>query len=434
MSDETFGGGHAADRPLSLVQIAALIARHAPIVYFHPDEAYFPASIEWYLARAVLVDAADGSVVLRRPAPADLPAGPLDPASPDPFWLTLDPEIAGPAIEPHLAPADDPRRGNLDSARAYVRAVHHPDLGATDLQFWMFYPYDGPGLARLRPVELGAMRADHLLNLWPGGMHEADWELAAIRIDHATLEPCAVFTSQHKDGDCHAGAEAMRKLERDETGRIRLYSSLYGHATYAHAEERKLFYTWKPLAICGIELALIDQTRPGRAWNLGHPEHHLLISTSWNDPALPEPGWLQFPWRWGARDPAGGRFTRRFVDALKALLEGRMATTVLLLHILTLGLSALAFAFAAVILGGKLGTRLLGSAADNSGPVGPRWQPGKWNGTYGFAGPPPPIAWRAEGHPVARHLTGLSNSVCYLPVRLVSALFGLVALPFLPEA
>lgn len=423
----------AGERPLSLEQIAELIRRHAPIIYFHPEEAYFPSSIEWYLARAVLVDAADGAVVLRHPVPADLPPGPLDPAVPDAFWLSFDPELAGPAIEPHLAPADDPRRGNLDSARAYVRAVHHPDQGATDLQFWMFYPYDGPGLARLRPAELGAMRADHLLSLWPGGMHEADWELAAVRIDHATLEPSAVFTSQHKDGDCHAGAAAMGKLERDEAGRTRLYSSLYGHATYAHAEERKLFYAWKRLAICGFELALVDQTRPGRSWNLGDPGNHLLVSTSWNDPALPEPGWLQFPWRWGARDPAGGRFTRRFVDALKSLLEGRMATTVLLLHVVTLGLSAIAFAFAAVILGGKLGTRLLGSTADNSGPVGPRWQPHKWNGDYGFAGPPPPITWRTEGHPVARHLTGFSNIVCYLPVRLVSALFALVALPFLPK-
>ena len=111
-----------------------------------------------------------------------------------------------------------------------------------------------------------------------------------------------------------------------------------------------------------------------------------------------------------------------------------MATTVLLLHILTLGLSALAFAFAAVILGGKLGTRLLGSAADNSGPAGPSWQAHKWSGDYGFAGPPPPIAWRGEGHPAVRHLTGLSNILCYLPVRVVSALFGLVALPFLPKS
>ncbi|MGB7655412.1 MAG: Vps62-related protein [Novosphingobium sp.] len=432
MDEMHAGAGVPGDRPLELYQLADLITRHAPLIYFHPEEAYFPSTFDWYLAQAVLIDGRDQSVVARHPAPQDLPTGPADPQEPDRYWLTLDRDLAGPALEPHQAPPSDPRRGNLAQAKAYVRAVHHPDIGATDLQFWMFYPYDGPGLARLRPVELGATRCDHLLSLWPGGMHEADWELAVVRIDHATLQPSAVFTSQHKDGDAHLGPQALARLEREQ-GRIRLYSSLYGHATYAHAEERKLFYTWKPVLLIGMELGLVDQTRPGQSWNLGDPQNHELISTSWHDPALPEPSWLQFSGRWGALDKAGGRFTRRFVDALKALLEGHMATSVLVLHVLTLGLSALLFAFAALILGGKLGTRLLGSAADNSGPLGPRWQAHKWNGTYGFTGPPAAREWRSDGHPLARSFTGLTNLACRVPVKLVSAALGLIALPFLPK-
>lgn len=419
-------------QPLELGLLNQLILRHAPMIYFHPDETYFPSTFEWYLAQAVLIDGHDHTVIARHPLAHELPSGPADPNDPDRYWLTLDRDLAGPALEPHQAPPSDPRRGNPAQAKAYVRAVHHPDLGATDLQFWMFYPYDGPGLARLRPVELGATRCDHLLSLWPGGMHEADWELAVVRIDHATLQPSGLFTSQHKGGDMHLGPQAMERLER-EGGRIRLYSSLYGHATYAHAEERKLFYAWKPMLLIGLELGLIDQTRPGTKWNLGDPNNHVLISTSWHDPAVQEPGWLQYAWRWGALDKAGGRFTRRFVDALKALFEGHMATSVLLLHVMTLGLSALLFAFAALILGGKLGTRLLGSAADNSGPLGPCWQEHKWNGNYAFTEPPPPLAWRSEGHPLVRSFTGLTNLVCRVPVRLVSVALGILAFPFLPE-
>ena len=425
--------GVPGETPLDLDRLKDLISRHAPVIYFHPDEAYFPSAFEWYLARSVLIDGHDQSVIAHHPAPYELPTGPADPEDPDRYWLTLDRDLAGPALEPHQAPPGDPRRGDPAQAKAYVRAVHHPEIGATDLQFWMFYPYDGPGLARLRPVELGATRCDHLLSLWPGGMHEADWELAVVRIDHATVQPSAVFTSQHKDGDAHVGAQAMAGLERED-GRIRLYSSLYGHATYAHAEERKLFYAWKPVLLIGMELGLVDQTRPGQSWNLGDPQNHVLISTSWHDPGLAEPSWLQFAGRWGALDKAGGRFTRRFVDALKALLEGHMATSVLVLHVLTLGLSALLFAFAALILGGKLGTRLLGSAADNSGPLGPRWQEHKWNGNYGFSGPTAVVTWRSEGHPLARSFTGLTNLVCRVPVRLVSAALGLIAAPFLPKA
>lgn len=423
----------AGNEPLSNGQLHDLITRHAPVIHFHPEEAFFPSSIEWYLARAKLIHAATGQTLNWHPSPAQLPTDPPDPAKPERLWLTLDENLAGPPLEPHLAPQDDPRRGDPDHAPAYVRAVHLPELGVTDLQFWMFYPFDGPGLARVRPAELGAIRTDQVLSLWPGGMHEADWELAVVRIDHATLEPSGVILSQHRDGDVLLGHEALAGLERDAEGRIQLYSSLYGHATYAHVHERKLFYLWRPIVHIGIELGLVDQIAPGRTWNLGDPLNHMLISTSWGDPVVREPSWLRFPYRWGAYAPKGGRFSRQLVDAVKALIEGRMATTVFLLHLVTLGLSAILFALAPLLLGGGAGARLLGNAADNSGPVGPRWQPHKWNGDYGFSGPPKPIEWRKNGPAWAQRITAFSNALFHPPLRLVSALMGLIAAPFLPK-
>ncbi|HQV02835.1 MULTISPECIES: Vps62-related protein [unclassified Novosphingobium] len=424
----------AGDKPLSNTLLHALIARHAPVIHFHPEEAYFPSSVEWYLDRANLIHGATGQPLIWHPSLAQLPTDAADPANPERLWLSFDEKLAGPALEPHIAPQDDPRRGDPDHAPAYVRAVHLPDQGVTDLQFWMFYPYDGPGLARVRPVELGATRADQVLSLWPGGMHEADWELAVIRIDHATLEPCGVILSQHRDGDMHLGPDAMARLERDETGRIQLYSSLYGHATYAHVHERTLFYLWRPFVHIGIELGLVDRIERGRTWNLGDPLNHVLISTSWKDPVVREPSWLRFPYRWGAYAPKGGRFSRQLVDGAKALMEGRMATTVFLLHLVTLGLTAILFALAPLLLGGGAGARLMGTVADNSGPVGPMWQPDKWNGNYGFSGPPQPVDWRKDGPAWARRLTGFSNALFHPPLRVVSALLGLIFAPILPKS
>ncbi|MFM5950511.1 MAG: Vps62-related protein [Novosphingobium sp.] len=423
----------ADDKPLPNAKLHELIARHAPVIHFHPDEAYFPSSIEWYLARANLVHGATGQTLIWNPSPAQLPVDPPDPANPERLWLSLDEKLAGPLVEPHLALASDPRRGDPDHAPAYVRAVHLPQLGATDLQFWMFYPFNGPGLVRVRPMELGTIRADQVLSLWPAGTHEADWELAVIRIDHATLEPCAIFLSQRGDGDMFVGPDAMAELERDSDGRIQLYSSLYGHATYAHAHERKLSYWWQPLAHIGIELGLIDRIEPGRAWNLGEPLNHMLVSTSWNDPVVREPSWLRFPYRWGAYVPKGRGLSPQFVDAARGLIERQMATTVLLLHLLTLGLSAILFAFSSLLLGGRTGARLLGNAADNCGPVGPRWQPHKWSGDYGFSGPPKPIDWRKDGSPWARRITGLGNALFRPPLRLISGLLNLALAPFLPK-
>ena len=420
-------------QPMPLGLLHEMIRRHAPVIRFHPDEPYFPASVEWYLARALLIDGASGAVLAQHPAAADLPRGPASPDELQRYWLTLDPALAGPAVEPELTPPGDPRRGNLAEARAYVRALHDPVLGHTDLQFWMFYPYDGPGLVRLRPRLFGALRADEVFSLWPGGMHEADWELAVIRIDHAALQPIAAFLSQHQNGDQHVGTAAMAALEREENGQIRVHASLFGHASYAHPQERKLVHLKRSIAVAGLELGLIDRVEPGLHWDLSLPANHQLISTSWADPSVSEPPWLAFAWRWGAYDPHGGRFRRKLVEALSALLERRLTPLVLIAHILTLGVTALLLALAPRLLGGPHGAKLLGHAADNSGAFGPFCHDDKWSGAYGFTGPPQQTEWQGAGGPLVQHIAGVLNTVAYPPVHLLSSLLRVLCSPLLPK-
>ncbi|MDL2352907.1 MAG: Vps62-related protein [Pseudomonadota bacterium] len=429
--DQALAVSWPGELPFTADLLRQVIARHAPVIRFHPEEPYFPSTVDWYLKRSLLIDGATGAVVARHPAAADLPKGPTTPDQLQHYWLTLDPDIAGPAFEPDLAPPDDPRRGNLADARAYVRALHNPKLGHTDLQFWMFYPYDGPGLTRLRPRFLGALRTDRVLSLWPAGMHEADWELAVIRIDHATLQPVAAFLSQHQNGDQHVGADAVAALEREPDGRIRLHASLYGHASYAHPQERKLVYFKRSLALVGIELGLIDRAEPGSAWNLG--QNHEVISTSWHDPQFPEAPWLDFAWRWGAYDPTGGRFRRKLVEALGDLLESHLSPPVLVLHVLTLGLTAVLLALAPRLLGGPLGAKLLGHTADNSGPFGPSCHDDKWSGNYGFTGPPAQPEWLGAGTTLAQRIGSALNTVCSPPVRLLGSILRVLCTPLLPK-
>ena len=185
--------------------------------------------------------------------------------------------------------------------------------------------------------------------------------------------------------------------------------------------------------MAGLELGLIDRAEPGQAWDLSQPANYRLISTSWADALVSEPPWLEFAWRWGAYDPHGGRFRRTLVEAVSALLERRLAALVLVVHVLTLGLSALLLALAPRLLGGPLGAKLLGHAADNSGPFGPACHEEKWQGNYGFTGPPPQAQWLGAGPVWAQRIAGLLNTVSHPPVHLLSGLLRGLCRPLLPK-
>ena len=180
-------------------------------------------------------------------------------------------------------------------------------------------------------------------------------------------------------------------------------------------------------------LGLIDLVEPGLAWNLSLPGNHQLISVSWSERLVSEPVWLEFAWRWGAYDPQGGRFRRKLVDPVSALLERHAAPPVLLLHILTLGITALLLALAPRLLGGSLGATLLGHAADNSGAFGPLCHADKWSGAYGFTGPPPGSEWQGAGAPLGQRIAGALNTVSSPPARLLSSVLRALCRPLLPK-
>jgi hypothetical protein len=73
--------------------------------------------------------------------------------------------------------------GAPGAATTYVHINRFAEEGVTDLQFWLFYGFNGPGTIRTRPqLTWSEIELDEL------GIHDADWEVVHIRIDDATLE------------------------------------------------------------------------------------------------------------------------------------------------------------------------------------------------------------------------------------------------------
>ncbi|KAG6391411.1 hypothetical protein SASPL_149165 [Salvia splendens] len=194
-------------------QIEAVFASYAPFMYFHPREKYLPSSVNWYFSNGALLfkKGEESNPVAVLPEGSNLPQGGTNDGL---YWLDLPAEPDGTRV----------KMGDLPSAMAYLH--FKPVLGgsATDIQVWVFYPFNGPAAAKVGPfkrVELGKI-----------GEHVGDWEHVTLRISNLDGILRRVYFAEHGGGQWVDSSE----LEFSGGGnRFSVYSSRNGHAAYRKA-------------------------------------------------------------------------------------------------------------------------------------------------------------------------------------------------------
>jgi hypothetical protein len=371
----------------------SLIEQYGPIVYFHPSEVHHPSSIEWLLdptaERCTLRGRIDyKTYVYEEPLSAsDLVDPPKMLGEVKSLWLEIPPEEAEGEEAKREEETEDPwreltikemtgkekkrqdvKRGNLASAKGYVHAVRLKDKGMTDLQFWFFYPYNGPGTMRIwakldlrksikyrfytQTFKAGGDEEDYG-NTAPLLEHEGDWEAVILRFDNATSTLRSVFMSGHGKYPEYAVDD---RLEREDQ-HVAVYSSLNGHANFPTAgdnAEEKYNSGRKTKKLLQYVLA----ARQAWAWTLNwcgkgarFPaySHYDIVAIDGeplkvSDGELPKAPWLWFNGTWGpvrdleltrnekldiiqaifdkAKDDIAnlvGSFLEKFGDALSAL-------------------------------------------------------------------------------------------------------------------
>lgn len=325
--------------PLSLSKIKELIQTFGPLLYLHPNEPYLLSSVEWHLAQCTLHDDKTGATK-KGPSASDLPTGPREGER---FWLEL---------------PDSAKRGNLDVARAYVHAKHDINKDYTDLQFWLFSSYNGPGTAFLKSWLAGIEVSRGDANLAPMGEHYGDWEYVSLRINHVTSRPVSVFFSQHGGGQRLDFSGLERVGEQ-----VVVYASRNGHANYPRMSENfseYRFYGPKEIGTY-VEFMLRNDTARGKLFDCS--KHYEIVSADCIELAPPEPKWLDYPYRWGP------------VSATTHLTSAAVQS------LLAAALGVLSIVLQATFLG-QLASLLLPIFVkdDKNGPVGPKQHAGSWNG------------------------------------------------------
>ncbi|CAH9147848.1 unnamed protein product [Cuscuta epithymum] len=194
----------------NLAQIKALMEAYSPVIFFHPDEAFFPSSVEWFFENGALLytKGKESEPVGIDPNGANLPQGGSNDGS---YWLDLP---TGDADKEKL------KKGNIQNASAYIHVKPMFAGTFTDIAVWLFYPFNGAAIAKVEflTIPLGKI-----------GEHVGDWEHVTLRISNFNGALTSVYFSQHARGVW----ESASQLEfKEGTNKPVVYSSKDGHAAY----------------------------------------------------------------------------------------------------------------------------------------------------------------------------------------------------------
>ncbi|KAG9152232.1 hypothetical protein Leryth_027058 [Lithospermum erythrorhizon] len=249
----------------NMAQIQELIKKYSPVLYFHPDEHFFPSSVSWFFENGGLLYARgqESKPVLIDPTGSNLPQGGSNDGL---YWLDL--------------PIDDAsvKRGDLQSAGSYIHIK--PTLGATctDIAIWIFYPYNGPAKARVNFINIDLGRV---------GEHVGDWEHVTLRVSNFDGELKSLYFSQHSKG---TWLDAT-KVEYQNGNKPVVYSSLHGHAAFPNAGTNLMG---------NGKIGVRNDAAKGKMF-MDTGINYTIICADYLKPLIGEPSWLNYAREWGPK-------------------------------------------------------------------------------------------------------------------------------------
>ena len=275
-------------------QIQAMIDTYAPLVYFHPNEEFFPSSVEWFFENGAKLYqlGKDPSPVFKNGE--NLP----NKGSVDDAHLDL------PSDE---SEKDRVKKGSLPDASAYIHVKSVLGGTFTDLAIWLYYPFNGGAKFQLGPftIPLGKL-----------GEHVGDWEHITLRIENYSGKLTQIYLSQHAKGVWVDASE----FEFINGTRPVVYASLHGHSHYKAPNKnthwaageldsgdkqmlmdsftatypRKSFFHW------GFGLR-DDTDKGGNVLDIAAKSSYQVSATYNNSGYSMPPYWLDYTGRWGPK-------------------------------------------------------------------------------------------------------------------------------------
>ncbi|CAK8534658.1 unnamed protein product [Lathyrus sativus] len=253
----------------NLPQVKALAQGYAPLMYLHPNEKFQPCSIKWYFTNGALLykKEEEANPIEIDPLGSNLPQGGNNDGS---YWIDLPKDKAN---------RERVKKGDYKNFQAYIHVK--PMFGGTftDLAFWVFYPFNGPGTLKVGLIDN--------ISLGKIGEHIGDWEHVTLRISNFNGELKSVYFSQHSNGQWVDASE----VEFQSGNKSVAYSSLNGHAIYSKAG----------LVLQGVsEIGIKNETKKSDMV-VDFGDGFEIVSGEYLGDEVVEPSWLNFFRQWGPK-------------------------------------------------------------------------------------------------------------------------------------
>jgi hypothetical protein len=253
--------GSAAGKRERTPSLAALLARHVPLLVLHPDESFEPVSVDGFLA--------DSDLSRKTATGWELVPGPLPGGGAD---LRLDQRLCTP-FDGLAATSCYASAEAAHGAAPVVYGAAFRTKDRIDLQYWLWYPYDD--FSPAYPAN----------DFWQA--HEGDWEAVSVILDRAGT-PLTVAYSQHRKGRRRAWAQAPKRGLHPL-----VYVALGSHANFFASGEQ-------PLAPPGVDRAAINVMR---AYGIPVPADHTgrgsVVRPTLVRVTTRAPSWMTFAGAWG---------------------------------------------------------------------------------------------------------------------------------------
>ncbi|CAI0547655.1 unnamed protein product, partial [Linum tenue] len=254
----------------NLKQVEELFKRYAPWISLHPDEEFLPSSVDWFFSNGSLLyeKGKESNPTPIDPIGSNLPQGGSNDGA---YWLDL--PVDGSAKE-------RVKKGQLAGVQVYLHAKPASGGTFTDLAVWVFYPFNGPGRAKvefIKSIKLGKL-----------GEHVGDWEHVTLRISNFNGLLQSVYFSQHSGGSWVGSAD----LEYRGGSRPVAYASLHGHAMYPHPG----------LVMLGSkDIGIRDDTATGGMVVDTAAGFAVVAAEYLGKDGVVEPPWLNYMREWGPK-------------------------------------------------------------------------------------------------------------------------------------